>query len=79
MIGDKASATYKLAVELRCSLLSNLGNEATCAMLRLLTRHGRLYPGPPEIGPGAVNSEAKEVTPKEEVERMLGVGVVEVA
>lgn len=78
-LAARGSATYFLATTLRCALLSQFGVDGTCALLRAMTRHGRLHPGPPEVG-GAdevVNSEAKQVTPPDQVARMLGATAME--
>jgi hypothetical protein len=42
------------------------------AVLRLATRHGRLHPGiAPKVAGPVVNSEAWELTPPDELRRML--------
>ena len=72
----RGSPLYELAVSLRCNLLAQFGGPAAEALLRACTRHGRVHPGPPTVGEGAevVNSEEKQMTPIEEVERMLASG-----
>ena len=39
------AAALKVAMKLRLALVDQLGVRATCALLRVLTRHGRLHPG----------------------------------
>ena len=69
VMGAYGSASHTLAMELRFSLCGQLGPEVTCAALRAATRHGRLHPGPPQLGPPAqiTNSELKQVTRSEDV------------
>ena len=57
-------AALALAIELRATLVSQFGVDGACALLRAVTRHGRLHPGlaPPD-DPEMINSEAKQVTP----------------
>lgn len=69
----QGSPMQALAVNTRCTLYALFGAHATGALLRAITRHGRLVPGPPQVGEASevVNSEARQVTPPELVERML--------
>jgi hypothetical protein len=73
VIGSMGSPTYVLASTVRYQLLRQLGTAACCALLRVCTRHGRLHPGPATVGSAkeTVNSEALEVTPPDEVARLL--------
>ena len=56
---------------MRCELMSVLGAKGANALLRLIVRDGRLYPGlAPQTNPDDyVNSEASQLTPNEEVEQ----------
>ena len=66
------SPGHNLASTLRLDLIADLGVACTCALLRLVTRHGRLHPGmAPKVEGPSVNSEAWEHTPPEELRRML--------
>jgi len=71
-IGPAGSPTYTLAAKVRLELLSSVGLKSTCALLRAMTRHGRLHPGiaPPVTGP-VVNSEKAQSTPSEELHRLM--------
>lgn len=45
-----------------------IGQELACAVMRVTTRHGRLYPGlAPKIEGPVVNSEAGDITPADKV------------
>ncbi|KAL1496580.1 hypothetical protein AB1Y20_014185 [Prymnesium parvum] len=71
-IGPLGSATHNAAVSIRLELLLQFGEERANALLRLLTRDGRLYPGlAPKVEGPIVNSEASEMTPPEELARMM--------
>jgi hypothetical protein len=61
-MGDDAGGA--LAAQARTMLAAALGAELACVVLRVATRHGRLYPGlaPPITGP-VVNSESGDTTP----------------
>ena len=62
-IGGRDSQTYALAVEMRATLVSQFGADGANALLRIMTRHGRLHPGPDTAeGAEMINSEEKQVT-----------------
>ena len=66
------SPGHNVATKLRLDLITDLGVECTCALLRVVTRHGRLHPGiAPKVEGPIVNSEASDYTPKDELKRML--------
>ena len=71
-IGAPGSASHNAASTLRLDLIAQIGVDEACALLRAMTRDGRLYPGTalPIEGP-TVNSEKSEVTPAHELRRML--------
>jgi len=67
-IGLPGSPTHNAATKLRLDLIASLGGETTSALLRSLTRHGRLYPGiAPTIEGEVVNSEKGGFTPVAQV------------
>lgn len=61
--------TYMLATQLRMHLMGQFDVLETCALLRLIARHGRIHPGPPSLGGtgSVVNSEKKQTTHSAEV------------
>lgn len=72
VIGSPGSPSHTLATKLRIDLVALLGVERACALLRLVTRHGRLHPGiAPKVEGPTVNSEKGGITPLEEVRRMI--------
>ena len=72
VIGPPGSPSHSLATRLRLDLLAMLGVERACALLRLVTRHGRLHPGlAPKVEGPTVNSEKGAVTPAHELRRMI--------
>lgn len=72
VIGPSGSATHTVATKLRLSLIGQLGVEKSCALLRVVTRHGRLHPGiAPKIEGPVVNSEKSENTPPDEWRRLI--------
>ena len=72
VIGSMGSPGHNVATKLRLDLITDLGVECTCALLRVVTRHGRLHPGiAPKVEGPIVNSEASDYTPKDELKRML--------
>ena len=59
---------HTAATKLRLDMLAPLGGKATSALLRSLTRHGRLHPGiAPRIGHDMVNSEKGGFSPQDQV------------
>lgn len=71
-IGPLGSASHTVATKLRLDLIAELGVAKACALLRVVTRHGRVHPGlAPQVEGPAVNSEAWELTPPAEVDRMM--------
>ena len=63
---------HTVATKLRLTTISQIGVTATCAVLRITTRHGRLCPGlAPKIEGPTVNSEKSESTPPAEMARMM--------
>ena len=69
------SESFAAASRLRLDLISQLGPRTSSALLRSLTRDGRLHPGlaEPIDGP-VVNSERAERTSDEDFERMMAIG-----
>lgn len=70
VIGPVGSESHTVATKLRLDLIAELGVERACALLRVVTRHGRLRLALRVEGP-VVNSEAWQQTPEDELERML--------
>ena len=60
------------ATRLRRELMSVLGARCTNALLRAISRDGRLYPGlAPKVEGPIINSEKSQYTPREEAERLF--------
>ena len=71
-VGPLGSPGHTVATRLRIDLVAEMGIERACALLRVVTRHGRLHPGlAPRIDGPLVNSEACQYTSNEEWRRML--------
>ena len=71
-IGGLGSASHTAAVKLRLDLMAQFGGAVTNALLRAMTRHGRLHPGlAPTIEGPTVNSEKSQLTPPDELARMM--------
>ena len=74
-IGPPGSETHTAACKLRLTMMSQVGADVTCAVMRLATRHGRLSPGlAPRIEGPVVNSEKSDHTPLAELNRMMESG-----
>ena len=71
-IGSCGSPSHNAATKLRLTLISDLGVEKACALLRVVTRHARLHPGiAPRVEGPVVNSEAWQETPPDEWRRLV--------
>ena len=71
-MGPLGSPGHKVATTLRLDLVAEIGVEKACALLRVVTRHGRLHPGiAPKVEGPVINSEKWELTPEAELQRML--------
>lgn len=75
VMGPPGSETHTIATKLRLTMMSQVGPDATCAVMRLATRHGRLSPGlAPKIEGPVVNSEKSDQTPIPELNRIMQSG-----